>query len=886
MYATQSSTDAPAREPPHPPDLWPLTGRRSELRLFRECLVGSRHNAYLIHGDAGTGKTRLADECMEIAVDEGHVSSRAVASTAARTIPLGAIAHLLPSGIDVSDPVSLYDETARHLVAQAGDSRPAVWFVDDLHLLDATSVTLLAQLLETGVLFLVGTVRNGVALSDLVESIERGDRGSRVDLQAWSLEQVETVLHTVLGGPVEMWTAHHLHSTSGGNALYLRELVRGALDSEVLVGEGGVWRLVGKVESTRRLAEIINARIRAVSPAGRAVLDRIAVCGPISVGDLDEELLAGLVELDVVRVRTDRRRMEVDLAHSLYGEVLRSSMGQMQERRILLESIQRLENFGARRREDRLRIVMWQLDATGMADREHLQNALQMARHAQDFASVARLAQALRQLDPGSGPRAIHGEALFELGRFGEADRVLYEAIEAAQEDEELLLAVTLRAQCLAWGALRVDDALDVVQQARARLQSSVADESLRVIEAHLRTFAGEVTQILELLPDVEGMTHPRARIVGALCKACALAEVGRTAEALALTEHNWHEDLPASEAVGCSDPRMRLMVRVQVLCVAGRVEEGRQLGETTYAEVAADRSLIVQTWLALALGKLEFLAGNLQRAHSWYVNAAALASDHYFPGPHWLALSGLALVAAAMGDVGACDKYAGQAQEFRPSGQRRLDVAAVPAWRMAAAGNLSAARNALAEVANLAHEIGAFTTESIHLFSIARLGDVSSVHPRLANLAERSDSLMTGLQAEHVEALHKRCPDQLVSVAKRFEEAGFPLMAADSYAKASEVLTAAGKRRQATVAVTHATRLADGCEGAQGVAAGLTPSPEPLTAREREIALLAVQGFTNKQIAEQLVLSSRTVGNHLYSIYQKLGMANRGELRAAQGTL
>ena len=54
------------------------------------------------------------------------------------------------------------------------------------------------------------------------------------------------------------------------------------------------------------------------------------------------------------------------------------------------------------------------------------------------------------------------------------------------------------------------------------------------------------------------------------------------------------------------------------------------------------------------------------------------------------------------------------------------------------------------------------------------------------------------------------------------------------------------------------------------------------LTAQELEIARLAAGGLTNKQIAERLYLSHRTVGAHLYRIFPKLGVSSRAGLRDA----
>jgi DNA-binding CsgD family transcriptional regulator len=54
-----------------------------------------------------------------------------------------------------------------------------------------------------------------------------------------------------------------------------------------------------------------------------------------------------------------------------------------------------------------------------------------------------------------------------------------------------------------------------------------------------------------------------------------------------------------------------------------------------------------------------------------------------------------------------------------------------------------------------------------------------------------------------------------------------------------------------------------------------------PLTAREREVADLVALGRSNREIAAQLVLSDRTVGNHVQHILTKLGFTNRSQITA-----
>jgi len=55
----------------------------------------------------------------------------------------------------------------------------------------------------------------------------------------------------------------------------------------------------------------------------------------------------------------------------------------------------------------------------------------------------------------------------------------------------------------------------------------------------------------------------------------------------------------------------------------------------------------------------------------------------------------------------------------------------------------------------------------------------------------------------------------------------------------------------------------------------------DKLCDREREIVSYVVHGFANRDIAERLCISQRTVSTHLVNIYQKLGVHSRAELAA-----
>ncbi|RLK62349.1 AAA family ATPase [Actinokineospora cianjurensis] len=72
----------------------------------------------------------------------------------------------------------------------------------------------------------------------------------------------------------------------------------------------------------------------------------------------------------------------------------------------------------------------------------------------------------------------------------------------------------------------------------------------------------------------------------------------------------------------------------------------------------------------------------------------------------------------------------------------------------------------------------------------------------------------------------------------------------------------------------------------ATGLAIDARPTTDTLTAQQLEVANLAATGLTNKEIAERLYLSPRTVSAHLYRIFPKLGITTRSALRDALASL
>src|SRR5215831_10465215 len=179
---------------------WPIIGRRSELEVFERALGSGDRAGLVIHGRAGVGKTRLADECAEQAAASGHPTERVAGSRTTALLPLGAVAALLAGGLGLPGPdghvntVTLFEQTRRAL-HERHRGRRLVTVADDVALLDAASLALLGYLAEQGTIFLIATVRTGEPVPDLVTGLWREGRLERVDLADLSRADLGTLLH-------------------------------------------------------------------------------------------------------------------------------------------------------------------------------------------------------------------------------------------------------------------------------------------------------------------------------------------------------------------------------------------------------------------------------------------------------------------------------------------------------------------------------------------------------------------------------------------------------------------------------------------------------------------------------------------------------------------
>jgi len=871
-------------------EAWPVIGRRSELELFERTLALGEQTGLLIHGRAGVGKTRLADECRDLAAALGHPTERVVGTRTAALLPLGAVVGLLAGGFGRPGPdgqvhaVGLFED-ARRALHERHRGRRLVTVADDIHLLDAASLALLGYLAGQGTIFMIATVRSGEPVPDLVSGLWRDGRVERVDLEDLRREQLDTLLHLALGGPIEAGAGRALWEISQGNPLYVRELVLGALEAGALIERSGVWHLEDRLPTTRRLVDLVEYRIGGVSAEARSVLDRLALCQPVELDHLEAAAPRGVLESlersGLVTIALPDR--EVRMAHPLHAEVVRAAMPATRARAILLAEAERLETEDPTDGPAALRVAVWRLDGGGRPDPTVLIRGAHLARQAHDFRLVQRLLEAVPDDQLDALGNLMLGEALYELGDFQAAERMLARG-ESLPVAPEIAFAIAVaRTGNAFWGLCQPETALAIIAQARAEVTSRPFLDRLDVNEAAVLMFSGHPEPALAILARI-AVGDTRMQVVRAIVEAPALAITGETSKAVAIAEAGAAAHSALDEQLLVAHPTTHIFNRVFAMTEAGQLSAAEQIARAGTEIAAADRVPIAQVWFAANLGRIAILQGRVATARRHFAEAAGLAHAYHLAGPRRLALSGLALAYAMLGDAVAAERALRDRDTLPAFGFVGPEQQLADAWTAIAsrrpAEALARFRRAAAEAAVSGHR----TAESWLLHDQMRTGGADA-SARLRQLADQCDSALVAARARHAGAIQARRADELARAADDFEALGAMLLAAEASAGAAEAFRRAGDQRAATAASRRSSSLAAGCEGAATPGLVQTEAVVPLSKREREIALLAAEFMSSKDIADRLYLSVRTVNNHLQSVYTKLGVTSRADLAQALRT-
>src|SRR5512132_1363227 len=182
-----------------------------------------------------------------------------------------------------------------------------------------------------------------------------------------------------------------------------------------------------------------------------------------------------LMRRELIVVGREGRRVELHLAHPLYGEAVRARMSVTRTATLQRRLADALESTEMHRSADLLRYAIWRLDSGGTAPVDVLLQAALLAQGALDSVLAERLARAA--VDAGGGVLAERAVARALLGqeRFAEAEAILLPLAAAARTDEERTWVALTRAHNLVIGLGRGDEAEAALMSA----QQAISDRSL-----------------------------------------------------------------------------------------------------------------------------------------------------------------------------------------------------------------------------------------------------------------------------------------------------------------------------------------------------------------------------------------------------------------------
>jgi DNA-binding NarL/FixJ family response regulator len=851
-------------------------------------LAGPAPVAFVLAGAAGVGKTRLASEASRTAAGLGFTTAQAVGSRAAASIPFGPFAPLL----SVNDPapadlLGLLQKASDAIAQRAGPDRRLLLLVDNAHLLDDGSAALVHQLVNTASCSVVASVRTPGSAPDPVTALWTDGLADRIDLSPLSEEEVEKVATGVLGGPIAGGAVRRLWELSGGNALYLRELLIGAVSAGTLGEHGGMWSLRRPLTAPDRLVELVGARLAGLAAETVAVIELVAASEPVGFSMLEKLSDATFIEdaerQGFLEVYQDGRRAEVRLSHPMYGEALRRALPRARLRRISSALAGALEGTGARRREDLLRLARWQLDAGGAGDPELLSRAARRASDMFDFDLAAQLARTALGSGGGVAVGLVLGEAKFRSGHHEEAETILAGLVPLCTSDVELAQVAGARAHNFsnlmgdAAAAARVlEEASSVVTDVSARLRLLGRLAINRVVEGDPK---GALSAAEPLLASPEDSWQFR----GAFASAQAFAILGRGHEAVELAYRGLGAHRRAQDSVQL--PEAQLVGAVLGHAAVGDLAEAEADTQVGYQACLAAGDQEGQATFALLRGYVLVERGQLAAASKVFLEGATInRALQDVTALRWC-LGGRALAEGMSGHLDIAQSAIAELDQL-PVGSViifELDlVGRGRAWASVASGELSRARQLLSEAAARAGASDQRVAEARLLHDMARLGEASAVAPRLAVIAASVDNQFLATLAAHADALARASSSDLEEAGVAFESYGAGLVAAEANLAAAALYRSEGSSRRAGALSKRAEELAASCGDVRTPGLSRQEHSDRLTRREREVAGLAANGVSSREIGAKLFLSVRTVDNHLQNVYSKLGVTSRDELARA----
>ena len=827
------------------------------------------------------------------------------------------------------------------ILRNLAERTPVLVLLDDVHLADASSWEALQYLgrhLSQAAVLVLAAARpvelgEQIVSNQVLFALEQDGLLERLSLASLSTDAVAALAESVLGEAPPPALTGWLAERSRGNALFAHGLLRALLEEGADLSAPVLRRLPeGLADRVRtRLAGLDQASVEVLellaTLARRTELDELARLSSRSLQEL-EDVLARLLRSRLVLEVERGRELAYEIGHPLVQETIYQAIVGPKRRR-LHRTIARILLDAGRLGEAAPHFAR-SSDVGDPEAVEALREAVRQAEERGAYREALTILGALVELLPSGDARwlsvldALSGQAEWVVDHRADVEaaigiRALREIDALLQGSPDLIRRATVKsrlASFLGWGTGEVDEAERHAREAVELFDAAGDEERMRLAAVELAYVAGlqgdfpgmarEMRRVFEAA-DAAGDRFASLQAVGVL--GSAEFYIGRFAEA--------EQALRRAIAIAREDGKLyrltwSLLVLGWSLGWEGRVEEALAAFE--------EAKVVNPTWRDSNLLEIEatvhWVAGNfraaverVQEALAW--NAGGMSRRR------GVALPFAALSAAEAGQLMEARRFAAAARAVfgerdwyfctrccthadgvlawrdgrLPDALSLLDEAASGLLRMGVRPFAAAALVDLAEVAAEAGEIGAAEEAGAQLESIAievdrplysglaGIGRACSylargTPDRGAELAGRASELLRHTQSRHFLGRSLAVWARALTPVDR----GGAVRALEEAAEVFDACGAAWRRGRAVQAL-HRLRG----RGQKAAAALLGPSS--LTAREREVAQLAVHGLTAKEIAKQLILGQRTVEGHLANVYAKLGVRSKVELvrRAAE---
>jgi DNA-binding NarL/FixJ family response regulator len=849
---------------------WPIVVDEAARDRLVDKVVSQRAKVQLLHGPSGIGKSTLAAAIAGRLEESGYTILPIVAMPELRDVPLGAMASLLATtGAPVSESTSERLQSLFSLVSP-GNARQ-VLVVDDGPMLDEISASTVYQLVRLHGVRCVMTARTEHPLTGPLLRLQDEGFVDITELEGLGVSVAGTIVQSAFGSPVEPESLRSIVDLAGGNPLFLRELVLTANRNDA-VRQGRVGLVVDAAALPQHLRDTIALRFTGLGDGERQLAELIALAEPWPTHLLPSlELLGRLDRAGLVAHASDG---EVYLSHPLFAETLIGLMTveQRDERRI--DAARRL--LGGVRDDHRFKAVCLLAETSDPPDPEELAWAAAYAHRVDDHSLAIRLSARSvdRALSLGQSPPfdaiLVRADALSVSGEYDDAEAAFAEAEKAAETDDARATVATR------WGfhlAVRRQRPLEAIRMGTAAIESIGEPSASTFLSANLakwQLMAGERATVASAPDSTDATTAFNAELYRLFAAVFASdLETARTTIASARPRAE------AARSVIRHGVELLDFGEFFVAAFGGRIAEAIEYAEGKRGEFFEESVGMWNYGLAL----LALHTGRVDDA----LELAGLAVEQLiwrdFLGALGTAIALRATAAAQLGqrrlahdilDSIETDALAYLATE--------LQLAEAVAWGLVHDGDEAGAVDTIVAAVNRGIDSRYYAFAGLTASVAVRIGHPEPILEQLRTIeAETTGELIVVLLA-HAEALAARDAPALVAAASRLADVGLLAGAVDAARQAAAIARESGQDR----AARRASLLANGWdEGLSGMRHNVQGDPSvTLSRREWTVATAAAGRERNREIADRLGLSERTVENHLTNIYRKLGVAGRDELR------